>query len=135
MRTLCFTVPGRPRAKARARVVRGHAFTPEKTRADEAVVWAAFREAAGPEWKPHAGPVRMTVAAFRVLPASWSRRKREAALASGYWTSRPDADNVLKLVKDALNGTAYVDDAQVADVRVVKRWGDEDATVVSMEFL
>lgn len=35
-------------------------------------------------------------------------------------TTKPDIDNVLKAVLDALNGVAYKDDSQVVEVRVVK---------------
>lgn len=34
---------------------------------------------------------------------------------------RPDADNVAKLVLDALNGAAWEDDTQVVSLSVVKR--------------
>ena len=34
---------------------------------------------------------------------------------------KPDADNVAKLVLDAINGTAFVDDSQVVSLSVAKR--------------
>ena len=40
-------------------------------------------------------------------------------------TKKPDADNVLKIVMDGLNGVAYEDDKQVVDATVHKRsWTD-----------
>ena len=35
--------------------------------------------------------------------------------------SAPDADNVIKLIQDALNGIVYIDDDQIADVRSRRR--------------
>jgi Holliday junction resolvase RusA-like endonuclease len=37
---------------------------------------------------------------------------------------KPDKDNVLKAICDALNGLVWVDDAQAAIQRIEMRWGD-----------
>lgn len=93
-----FTVPGEPMSKARARVVNGHAFTPERTkRAEEMVGWA-FRSAAG-SYVPRADEAYGVIALF--FAATRQRR---------------DVDNMLKLVLDGLNGVAWRDDAQVIEV-------------------
>jgi len=42
-------------------------------------------------------------------------------------TSKPDGDNNLKLVQDALNEIVWRDDAQVVDARVIKRYAAEPA--------
>ena len=52
----------------------------------------------------------------RALPRGRPRRvEREPDVV------RPDADNVAKLVLDALNGAAWEDDTQVVALSVVKR--------------
>ena len=48
---------------------------------------------------------------------------------------KPDADNVGKIVLDALNKIAYIDDSQVAQVEVSKVWGPVARTVVSVRTL
>jgi Holliday junction resolvase RusA-like endonuclease len=40
-------------------------------------------------------------------------------------TSKPDIDNVLKLVMDALNEHGWDDDKQVVDVVMRRRWGKD----------
>lgn len=45
-------------------------------------------------------------------------------------TKRPDADNILKIVQDGLNGVAYPDDKSITDSRVVKRYGTEERVEV-----
>jgi Holliday junction resolvase RusA-like endonuclease len=52
------------------------------------------------------------------MPASWSRYKRSQHEGQPH-RQRPDADNLLKALLDAL----YDEDAHVWDVRVSKRWG------------
>lgn len=37
---------------------------------------------------------------------------------------KPDVDNALKLVMDALNGRAYKDDVQITTSREMKRWSN-----------
>ena len=60
---------------------------------------------------PLAGALRMAATAYWIKPASWSKTKRDAAV---WHTVKPDADNVAKILCDALNGLAYRDDAAIA---------------------
>lgn len=61
-------------------------------------------------------PVDVTVQAARPLPAS----VRPRSLQSQPDTHKPDLDNVVKLVLDALNGYAWHDDAQVIHIDATK---------------
>lgn len=120
-----FTVSGDPQGKARPRFVNGRVYTPQRTRDYEAEVRQAYMQTFK-ALNPIPGAVRLEVQAdFRVpksgkhQPASWCLK-------------RPDADNIAKAVLDALNGIAFADDAQVCDVRVVKRWADESQVTVKV---
>ena len=48
--------------------------------------------------------------------------------------TRPDADNLVKLVADALNGIAYGDDSQIVEAHVYKRWADKSEFTVHLEW-
>ncbi|KVZ03361.1 RusA family crossover junction endodeoxyribonuclease [Burkholderia stagnalis] len=121
-----FTVPGKPVAKGRPRFARHGAhvrtFTPEATERYENLVkiaaGAAMRGAT-----PYEGPVRLVVYIGLPIPTSWSA-KRQASAAAGLIgaTKKPDADNVVKALKDGMNGVVYVDDGQVVDLWVSKRY-------------
>lgn len=77
---------------------------------------------------PTEEPLCLLVHAFRSIPASWSDADKAKALAGNIVpTSRPDGDNYLKLVQDALNGVAYKDDSQIVDSHVIKRYSDQPA--------
>lgn len=121
-----FTVPGEPQGKGRARVgtVAGKArmFTPAKTVAYEGVIALAAQEAMdGAE--PYQGPVMVEVVMHCPIRPSWSKKKQTLALAGDiYPTSKPDADNCLKAVCDALNGIAWRDDTQATDIHIKKRF-------------
>lgn len=63
---------------------------------------------------PAGGPVELHAMAFRPIPADYSLGLRylcEAGLVRP--EKRPDADNYVKAVKDALSGWAWGDDSQV----------------------
>ena len=64
------------------------------------------------------GPVEIVVNAWFSRPKSktWIRKPMPAYRH----TAKPDADNVLKAVLDALNGVAWIDDAQIVTATVRK---------------
>lgn len=113
MKILAFTVPGNPAGKGRPRFTRfGRAYTPPKTEHYENLVKLAFRQAY-PDWMPTEQPIEIIMRAYFEIPHSWSKKKQEKARQMRIlYTKKPDTDNVSK-IKDALNGIAYKDDAQV----------------------
>ena len=114
-----FEIPGQPVPFARAGAQGKRRFTPKKQgdfmRAVRAIAAVAMRGA-----PPLGAPVSMTVEAAYLIPASWSKAKRRAAL---WKSSKPDASNVLKLLEDAMSGIVFVDDAQIAHLVVSKQYG------------
>ena len=48
-------------------------------------------------------------------------------------TKKPDADNIVKVVLDALNKVAYRDDAQVVELVAIKRWSNTSKLKVVIE--
>ena len=94
--------------------------------------WAALY-AFKPE-KPLEGPLRLALGF--VWP--WRASESAKAKAAGYIFSpvRPDADNLSKLVCDAMTSTGYwCDDSQVASLHVTKGWGERHGLYVSLESL
>lgn len=132
-----FTIPGTPVAKGRPRsFVRGGRvghFTPEKTVRYESLVAheASFAMAGG---SPVEGPVRLCVMAYFPIPASWSKKRQKAALGgSEHVTKKPDLDNVVKAVKDGMNGVAWRDDCQVVSLVANKEYSDRPRVEVRFE--
>ncbi|HEF4749735.1 RusA family crossover junction endodeoxyribonuclease [Burkholderia multivorans] len=125
-RRVVFVVPGKPVAKGRPRFVRRgphvRTYTPEPTERYENLVKMAAREAMRDD-EPYAGPVRLIVDIGVPIPASWSEKRQRAAAAGAIGaTKKPDADNVVKALKDGMNGVVYGDDGQVVDLWVSKRY-------------
>lgn len=117
------TLEGQPQGKARPRFTRrGIAYTPARTRSYEALLRAAGQSAMAGR-PPIEGPLAVRMEAVFAVPSSWPNVRRLQALSGAIKpTGKPDADNLVKCC-DALNGVAWRDDAQLVDVRVLKRYG------------
>lgn len=121
-----FFVPGQPVGKGRPRIGRAgpHArmYTPDKTASYENLVRTmAHQSVCGRE--PIAGAVSVRLDLRCAVPASWSGKKQRAALRCEIVpTTKPDTDNVVKAVFDAINGVVWRDDVQVVDLVVTKRY-------------
>ena len=122
-----FTVYGKPQGKARPRFNRktGITYTPGATISYEAKVQGAFISQ-NTAHQILTGPVRVTITAFYQVPKSWSLKKKDRAIGGLIApTTKPDADNIAKIICDALNGLAFKDDAQVVILEVVKKYTDQ----------
>jgi Holliday junction resolvase RusA-like endonuclease len=117
-----FTVPGDVVPWARAGRGKGFTFTPARQRNYMGVLRSAAHEAMH-GMAPMSGPCRLVVTADYPWPKSTTKKRRAAP--DGAWKdTKPDADNITKIVKDALSGIVFVDDAQCAEIRTVKRLAD-----------
>lgn len=120
-----FTVPGQPQGKGRpiaGRSFAGHTTlrTPEKTLAYEGLV-AFYAQQAMAGRTLIEGPVCISMTLACQIPASWSGRKQRQAQAGEIRpTTKPDTDNTVKAVFDALNGVVWKDDVQVCELNVSK---------------
>jgi Holliday junction resolvase RusA-like endonuclease len=129
-----FTIHGKVVGKGRPHFIRktGMAITPTSTRSYESLVRDyAMKEMGGCD--PWTFPVRALLVAHYEIPKSWSKQKREEASRQLIAPSKPDVDNVVKVVLDACNRTVYVDDTQVVQCVVVKRFGESAKLEVVFE--
>lgn len=133
-------IPGVPKAleRARHRLVTPRArkpfvatYTPAQTRSEQGAI-KLFAQRAMEGRAPIEGPVDFRFTAFLPVPASWSQRKRAAALAGEILpVSRPDLDNYAKM-KDALKEIVWRDDSQVTDEHLWKRYSDQPRIVMEI---
>ena len=123
---------GQPRPRAFARKMGGK-FVARVFDCGTAEAWKSCIAAAAAQHKPAApisGPVRLRIAFHLPRPKGhYTSGKIERGLratAPNYHTGKPDADNLAKAVMDALTqcGWFWADDAQVAVLTAIKRYGD-----------
>ena len=140
------TLLGAPRGKGRprTRVVGEFAtiFTDKKTRDYENALKAAG--IAAMKGRPAVDEaVSVVIRAFMPVPDSWSRKKREAALAGEMMpTGKPDIDNLVKVL-DGLNHhpprfkgdrlkapIIWRDDSQIVSMQAIKVYSDQPRLVI-----
>ena len=122
------TVYGKPQGKGRPRytVRGGHAvaYTPENTRKYEEQIRRAWQEQDGRDYGPAA--LALIVTAYYPVPSRARKAEREAMLSGQVPVrDKPDLDNVLKAVMDALNSTAYQDDRQVTHINAARVYSED----------
>lgn len=132
--TIEFTVPGVPVGKGRPRAARTpHGIsmrTPAKTARYESTA-ALFAAQAMTGRPPFSGPMCVFMDIVLPVPTSWSKKRQTAALAGQEWpTKKPDMDNVVKGIFDALNGIVWQDDVQVVALNVGKVYGPTPGVAV-----
>jgi len=134
-----FTVPGQPVGKGRHKTARRGKFlthyTPEKTANYESLVaHAAHVAMAGRSLI--AGAVSLSLDLYATPPASWSKKKRNAALSGQIRpTTKPDFSNVLKAIEDGMNGVVYLDDKQIVNVSGSKNYSETPCAQVEVRLL
>lgn len=152
-RTIGFTVPGEPIAKARpkATTIGGFArmYTPKTTVRFEHLVRLAFVEEAERTNRKRASlgfptltfpvdeqmvQVEMTFAL--PIPKSMPKWRRAFALLGALQpTTKPDLTNLAKSVEDGLNGVAYRDDSQIVELTLRKVYTETPGTHVVLRFV
>lgn len=135
MKTLNFTVMGKPQGKGRPRMTRsGHVYTPQKTREyEERVKNAAMSEMGRNNILPwtEKQPLKVIIECFFALPKSATKKQRIDVLEHRKFpTIKSDIDNIAKSILDGMNGHVYGDDSQIVDLVVTKRYDCEDAFVI-----
>lgn len=128
MQRYSFIIKGipQPKARPRARVfyqgrcVRAHIYTPKNTKSWERniqlqTVWRRPKEII-------TAPIRMFLEFYLPRPKSLPKKVR-------YHIKRPDLDNLIKSVKDALEGIFYKNDSQIYTLSSRKVYATEEAGV------
>lgn len=110
-------------------------YTPAQTRHEEARIKAlAFKAMSGRS--PLTGAVELRFVAHMPIPPSWSKRKQAAALADQIRpTPKPDLSNLIKLCEDAMNKTVFLDDSQITDGGIFKRYSAAPRLVIEIRSL
>ena len=130
MQELKFEIPGSPIGQGRPKfsTVNGHAvaYDPEKSRNYKAYVKLLATQAMKEQgFEMIEGPCSLDILAFFEVPKSKSKKFKERALEGlERPTKKPDIDNIVKAIQDALNKLAYKDDSSIVYLSVGKYYSD-----------
>lgn len=122
-------VMGEPVAQGRPRFSRicGHvtARDPEKSKSYKTLVRSEAQRIYEMDkaFAPIDGPCCMTLTIGRSVPKSWSKKKQAMAIKGEIRpTSKPDLDNYIKGILDAINTVIVKDDSRVVGINAIKRY-------------
>lgn len=122
-------IPGQPQGKARARTFynprlgKHQSVTPSNTVLYENLIKTCYMRSHEGECYEADQALEVIIYAYFEVPKSMSKKDRQAVFDQKLFpTKKPDADNIGKVVCDALNGLAYKDDKQIVNMHVMKRY-------------
>ena len=130
-----FEVPGKIIGKGRPRLntYTGSVYTPTRTKDYEELVQQYFL-LKYPTFRPFEGRVKVDISAFFEIPKSTKKADRELMLQNRINpTKKPDIDNIVKIVLDAMNGVAFKDDIQITRLNVEKVYSEDEFINVKIE--
>lgn len=116
---LATTIPGPPIPQKQTRFVRGKAYDPSSKDKERIRKYL---------WSSHQGgplevAVEVLIKLFFQIPKSYTEKERSHLEQSGYvHTKKPDADNCAYLITNAMKGLWIVDDSQIVNLHIYKRY-------------
>ncbi|WP_041848247.1 RusA family crossover junction endodeoxyribonuclease [Caldibacillus thermoamylovorans] len=133
-----FTVYGEPIAQGRPRAttINGHVrmYDPKKSRD-----YKNYIRLAASEHKPEKlleGPLSMKVKIYRPSLKSFSKKKAEMAEKGKLRpVTKPDTDNYVKAIKDALKSVIWKDDSQVVELHASKYYSQNPRIEIEIKEL
>lgn len=130
-----FEVPGKITGKGRPRVnsYTGIVYTPTKTKDYESLIEQYFL-LKYPRFKQIEQRTKVSIIAYFDIPKSTKKSDIEGMLNNEISpTKKPDIDNIVKIVLDAMNKFAFKDDTQITKLEVEKKYSNEEKIVVKIE--
>lgn len=119
-------VKGKVRGKARPRKGKHGFYTPNDTKEYEESIKREYIKQCN---KKLDGPVEFILYIYKTK-AKFTKKEKALIEEDKCWCiTKPDTDNVVKLVLDALNKTAYDDDNQVVKITAFKKWTLDDERI------
>ena len=100
----------------------------------ENLVKVSFQQAKTVDYDLFNKPIKMKITAFFAVLKSFSKKKIEQALQGKIFpVTKPDVDNIAKIICDALNDVAYKDDTQIVELTIVKKYAMEPKVEITLE--
>ena len=132
-----FTIHGEPYGKGRPKFsTQGgfvRAITPEKTVNYETLVKLEYQQQCPGVFFDRSKTIGMRILCNKPIPKSTSKKKMLLMLAGVIRPGKkPDWDNAGKIICDALNKIAFLDDNQIVDARVIKRYSEVPSVEVEI---
>lgn len=130
-----FEVPGTIKGKGRPRVnsYTGMIYTPTTTKDYESLIEQYFI-LKYPKFKTLEGRLAVNIIATFNIPKSTKKADKEKMAENEISPiKKPDIDNIVKIILDAMNKFAFKDDTQITKLNVEKLYGEEEKIQIEIE--
>lgn len=130
-----FEVPGKITGKARPRVntITGRAYTPSNTKDYEMLIKQYFK-VKYPHYETLEGRIKVEIIAYFAIPKATNKSQQKEMIENNISpTKKPDIDNIIKIILDALNKMAFKDDSQITKLEIEKVYAEEEKVYVKIE--
>ena len=130
-----FEVFGDIKGKARPRIntYTCQVYTPTNTKDYEDLIKQYFK-IKYPKYVPIENRVFVKIIAYFKIPKTTTKKDKELIQEGKLSpTKKPDIDNIVKVILDALNKMAFKDDNQITKLEVEKVYGTEEKILVKIE--
>ena len=133
-----FTVLGEPTGKGRPRFAREgpyvKTYTPEQTISYENLIQLEYRRQCRNHKFEDGTPLDVRILAYYGIPKSKSKKmQKQMEEHIVRPTKKPDADNIIKVVLDALNKVAYHDDTQIVDLQIRRFYSRDPKILITIQ--
>lgn len=127
-------IEGKIKGKARPRFSNGNTYTSTDTiNYEQLVKWEYKMQ--HKEYYDHDIPLIVEITAYFQYPKAATKSIKTLEkwhIKHPVPTKKPDGDNIAKIICDSLNGVAYYDDSQIAEMVVKKRWSEKEHVEVNI---
>ncbi len=130
-----FEIPGEITGKGRPRIntYTGQAYTPTKTKDYELLVQQYFK-VKYPHYETLEGRIFVKIIAYFKIRKNVTKGQIQSMLNGNISpTKKPDIDNIIKIILDAMNKMAFKDDNQITKIEVEKVYAEEERVYIKIE--
>ncbi len=122
---------GRPRFAKKGRFIT--TYTPKETKDyEKGIKNAVLRAIEGKDNNLYYKKLKMVIKVIYEPIKSISKKKRSELIGT-YYDKKPDIDNIIKSIMDALNKVVYEDDKQIVQLIAEKFYGEQDKIIIEIE--
>lgn len=105
-------------------------YTPRQTTEYEKLVRASYTAVSKMFFEKDT-PLEISIIALFSIPKGVNKKLKNSMLNGNTLpTKKPDSDNVIKIILDALNGVCYHDDVQICSIHFEKKYAEIPATKI-----
>ncbi len=110
-------------------------YTPKQTSEYEKLVRASYTAVSKMFFDKNI-PLEISIVALFSIPQSKGKKLKDSMLKGDILpTKKPDSDNIIKIILDALNGACYHDDAQICKISFEKKYSEIPRVEVKIKSL